>query len=395
MSPDDFLFVVPVAIGLGAIGFGLWRTRQVHHIYVEAARRLELPAPTTSPHERMQWIRGQVRGVEIDIQTYLVDQPGSILRRSSRERPSTRTRIAAYGAPLNLDLRAQSLVDDAFQALNGPDLQLGDARFDRNVVIGGDPHTARVVLDATTRILVQDLLRHGGQVIQGKVEIDFDGAPWSVDAFVQAAFVVINLTRRLKAAAADEAERIRRILTADPNPGVRRATLRDTITRRPQLVQGLLAELSLDRDPVVRVLAARELGPEGRPVLRAALALGGEVEATQVALGALQFEPDPDLEPLLLPLLASPDDTIQALTAALLGRVGTAAAVEPLLPLGSGLTVDADVKRAARAALTAIRARLAGAEAGRLSLVAGGAGTVSVVEGDAGAVTIPLPERPR
>ncbi len=373
------------------MGVQVWLPRRNHQVFVDAARRLGLPPPATPASSRMQWIRGEVRGVEVDIQTYLVDQPGSILRRSSRERPSTRTRVVAYGVPLDLNLRSQSLVDDAYQAVTGKDLQLGDDRFDREVVIGGDPHVARLALDATTRVLVLELFRHGGQVAQGRVEIDQGGTPWSAERLTQSAYTVINLASRLKSAAQNEADRIRRLITADPNPGVRRATLLDTLAHRPGLVAPLLPGLLTDRDLTLRILAAREVGPAARPVLVAALAESTEPVGIAAGLHALGGDTGADVEAIALLHLSSRSAEVQVAAAALLIQVGTARAVEPLTPLATGLTVDADTKKAARAALAAIRARLGPVEAGRLSMAAQPGGALSVAADPTGTVSLSHP----
>lgn len=76
----------------------------------------------------------------------------------------------------------------------------------------------------------------------------------------------------------------------------------------------------------------------------------------------------PDREDLLIGLLESPFDSGCAGAAECLAEVGSRKAVETLLPLTKGLATSGEVKRAARQAVAAIQARLAGAEAGRLTV---------------------------
>lgn len=386
---DGWPAIVAVAVWAGVMLVAFfWVPRRNHGIFVETARRLGLPAPTTGPASRMQWIRGEVRGVEVDIQTYLIDQPGAIMRNWSKERPSLRTRVVAYGAPVDLNLRSQSIVDTAYQAVTHPDIHLGDDRFDREAVIEGSVQSARLALDATTRVLVLELFRHGGKVVQGRVEIDYDGTPWSAERLSQSAFTVINLARRLKGAARDEAERVRRLITADPSVGVRRATLVDTLAGNRALVTPLLPALLTDRDPTIRILAGCAVGAEARPVLLAALAETDEPTGILAALEALSGDGGPDVEPAVLRHLADRTPEVQVAAARILTRIGTAASVEPLTPLSGGLTTDGDVKVAARKALAAIRSRLGAVEGGRLSIADADQGALSLTAERTGAVSL-------
>ena len=173
---------------------------------------------------------------------------------------------------------------------------------------------------------------------------------------------------------------------------VRHATLIDTLTHRPALLAPLLSGLLADRDPTVRIFAAREVGPAARPVLIAALAESTEAIGIAAGLHALGGDTGADVEAIALPHLASHSAEVQAAAAALLIRVGTAHAVEPLTPLAVGLAVDADTKKAARAALAAIRARLGRVEAGQVSMAAGEGGAVSVAADPPGALSLSRPE---
>jgi hypothetical protein len=115
---------------------------------------------------------------------------------------------------------------------------------------------------------------------------------------------------------------------------------------------------------------------------------------------------DASVELALLTLLAMDDDAVRTAAARALGRVGTVAAVELLLPHSKGLLTDGDVKRAARDAIAAIQSRLGDVEAGRLALADGTAdagglslaqqpGQLSVTPDEAGLSLTSDPGSPR
>ncbi len=76
----------------------------------------------------------------------------------------------------------------------------------------------------------------------------------------------------------------------------------------------------------------------------------------------------PEAEPALLSLLEKEVPVVRVAAAKGLGRIGSRLAVEKLLPLTQGLTLDGAVKTAARDAIAAIQSRLAGAGAGQLAI---------------------------
>jgi hypothetical protein len=185
-----------------------------------------------------------------------------------------------------------------------------------------------------------------------------------------------------------------------------------------------------DRNPVVRFHAARQLGAEGHPTLKAlatdvraesglraqsllalhegdavdidewvaSFLMPGPPELVSAALGvvasrrlsahverviALAGAADtpirvaaartlgslesPAIERCLLQLLADAEVEVQTAAAEALGTVGSVGAVEPLLPLTKGLG-RGQLRQAARSAIASIQSRLGDVEAGRLSL---------------------------
>jgi hypothetical protein len=89
--------------------------------------------------------------------------------------------------------------------------------------------------------------------------------------------------------------------------------------------------------------------------------------AAAAALGALG---DPKAEPYLVDALRREAAELRVAAARVLGRLGTVRAVEPLLHELDTKRLDGESRHAIREAVSAIQARLAGAEAGQLSMSA-------------------------
>jgi hypothetical protein len=99
---------------------------------------------------------------------------------------------------------------------------------------------------------------------------------------------------------------------------------------------------------------------------------------------------DATREPVLLQLLARAPRSVKVAAACGLGRIGTVAAVAPLVAYRDGADWSGEPKRVAREAIAQIQTRL-GVEAGRLSVAAppAGAGGLTVAEPDpAGGVSV-------
>jgi hypothetical protein len=90
------------------------------------------------------------------------------------------------------------------------------------------------------------------------------------------------------------------------------------------------------------------------------------------ALAVLGSRGDQRIERALIALCLHEHDEIKRASAAALGRIGTLAAVEPLLQLTKALLGDHTLKRIARESVQTIRAEHPRAEPGVLSLVEGG-----------------------
>ena len=114
------------------------------------------------------------------------------------------------------------------------------------------------------------------------------------------------------------------------------------------------------------------------------LASAVDAEVAQAVAQALSQLQDPSTQPELLHLLERDELAVRQHAAVGLGRVGTVAAVEPLLRYTHGLLTDPTLKELAREAVGRIQERLGSVDAGRLALASGSdtAGALSVAEDD-------------
>jgi HEAT repeat protein len=134
-----------------------------------------------------------------------------------------------------------------------------------------------------------------------------------------------------------------------------------------------LGEALQASSPVVRVAAAGILGRISAPELLGALEQGArdprfDEDARATFAEALANTSSPDAEGPLLAVLDVEVAAIRMAAARGLAKIGTRRAVEKLLPLTEGITLDSGVKREARRAIDAIQSRLAGAGAGQLAI---------------------------
>jgi HEAT repeat protein len=115
--------------------------------------------------------------------------------------------------------------------------------------------------------------------------------------------------------------------------------------------------------------------------------VGGQLAEAELPVKAgepLAKVDDATREPVLLQLLALAPVRVKVAAARGLGRIGTVAAVEPLLAHRDGTESSGELRQAAGEAIAQIQARLGDVEAGRLSVAApaAAAGGLAVAEAD-------------
>ena len=126
--------------------------------------------------------------------------------------------------------------------------------------------------------------------------------------------------------------------------------------------------------PILRKIGINTYGRFGIVVAKAITEIGGE-EAEAALLGLIEHQ----------------DISVRMATISGLAEKGTVRAVEPLLQLTKGGRVDGSIKRAARAAIVNIQAKIEGAPSGGLSIAeATVQGGLSVVK-EAGGLSVESP----
>jgi HEAT repeat protein len=216
---------------------------------------------------------------------------------------------------------------------------------------------------------------------------------------------------------------------SDPSPWVRLAAARFLPDEGNEVLRSLVAD---ERAPAyasaeaVSLLAARLPSEEAGPLLIAALkgrsgetrrqaiqelgrlkfgrALGplcvllehGDPRTAATAAEALGAIGDAKAESHLVEAVGQEAGEVRIAAARALGAVGTVAAVEPLLQELDTKRLDRDSRHAMREAVSAIQARLAGAEAGQLSMSAttAEAGCLSLATPRAGSGDVSLAREP-
>lgn len=280
------------------------------------------------------------------------------------EETTWRVSITAPDLPYTLALQAETALSTMKKSIAGEDVLTFDEAFDRAVSISsngaGKEATALAVLDAAARKKILALLKRGLTIEKRILKFSWTTKSGAPPSALQAAELrkAIALAKRMSLGEHSTAERLLRNARRDPHACVRLNNLAQLL-RGPHAIPRVemltVAALALDAlDPEVESLSRAEVVAQAFEVLAAA---GAEVEDlerfTERGLLALFGEARGDAK---RPIVEA------------LGRIGTRAAVEALLPHASGLFVRAALKQAVRAAIAEIEGR-AGADRGRLSVV--------------------------
>lgn len=229
------------------------------------------------------------------------------------------------------------------------------------------------VLDAARPLVVRGELPV--RIARNAEQEPDDGARLKAVTFLSREFPTHPATQeRLRAALVDPSDEVR----------LRAATMLGEAGRETllELATGVAAGACAPR-------AIAALGPRLTPedlvrILRAALAAGiVRRETTLACLELLSQHGTAEAEPVALEALAVDDAAIVAAAARALGRVGSVAAVAPLLEAGGR-----GPRSACRQAIAEIQARLPGAGAGQLSIAGGEAGALSLADGEAGQLSL-------
>jgi HEAT repeat protein len=338
-----------------------------------------------------------------------------------------------------IGLRREAQVPLLEKAVRAREIEIGDAGFDGEVYVRGEPEILRAVLDDETRLSVRDLLRHGVSTARGRVLAPAlvtvrDGNVVCETGFADADLRaelgsvlerLLGLARRLRPPA-DAVARLVENTAREPDWRVRVANLRFLMRTYPQHpgTRQALERALRDTQEDVQLEAALGLGgDQGRallleiasrewsgdtvaaravaalqrdlPLERAQAILGHalrtrRVETARACIDALGSSGEAGVADLLARVLHVETGALAAAAARALGSAGTAASIAVLKEAAEH---EPGLSRAAREAIASIRARI-DATPGQLTLTheGGDAGQVSLAgDGTAGAVSVADP----
>ncbi|HYU31629.1 MAG TPA: hypothetical protein VEW48_05660 [Thermoanaerobaculia bacterium] len=358
----------------------------------------------------------------------------------------TRIVVSVPGPPdfHRVSIRREPLVG------SGRETEIGDPAFDSTFLIEGPARLVFALLDAKTRRLLLDVNTASRlEILNGTLQ-----AEHLADSKIPHVLpLLIDIARQL-AQPMDVPQRLTESAHRDPVAKVRFQILRLLIRELPGAAWTLeaLRTACSDPSPEIRLLAARNLGTEGRgvlldlaeslvgdivsaeavsaldrglPVERARAILTGALRRRHIqtaraclkALGksddaaavgplvevmeqerddlaiaaalALKATGSPAAEPPLIRALRRRQ--LRAAAANALGRVGSVAAVLPLKEAAKRFWLDLDFQGPARQAIAEIQSRLPGASPGQLSLSGAEEGQLSLAQAEAGQLSLAAP----
>ena len=339
--------------------------------------------------------------------------------RRRRHDVPTRVILSIPGPPGSAGLRVRREVT---YKPGAREIEIGDKAFDETFSIEGPIRVAAVLLDGKVRSLLTRLnesCRRVGIIGNDIVVELYDGQipdtlPLLMDIgerFSQARF----------SQAMDISQRLAENACQDPQVDVRILNLRLLARDFPgEPVTGeALRHACSDPSPRVRLQAALKLGGDGRDVLlelaegladdecsaQAVAALGEMLpfergrdllttalrrrllRTAQACLTSLVQSGHPVAVETLTKVLAREQGELAVAAAKALGKVGSAASVLPLKEIAENLSLDSELRRAARQSVAEIQSRVPGAH-GQLSLAGDEAGRLSMAEVEAGQLSL-------
>ncbi|MEZ4470415.1 MAG: HEAT repeat domain-containing protein [bacterium] len=326
----------------------------------------------------------------------------------------TFSRIIGSGSiPPDLELAPETVTAAVGKLLRGRDIEVGDAVFDRRMVVRGEEAVVRALLDDATRAAILEAPRVGFRVAAGKVTVEQPGSVNDPEKLLRLARVGLRVAQALAtpeldarleqaALASDDADaalaafharmkrgadaRFAERACASPHAAVRLAAARRRGIEAVSVLRGVAEDAAAPaavRAEALAVLMDRaraegvEVGqallasPEmesWRPLVLdqlaeagarpAASALSGLIPsaspATRASIAAHLAAADGDVQAPLLRLLDDPDAAVALAAARALGERGTPAAVPAL----RGRATGGELGRACEAAVEKIQSKI-------------------------------------
>ncbi|HEX4965368.1 MAG TPA: HEAT repeat domain-containing protein [Thermoanaerobaculia bacterium] len=421
--------------GGGLIGLQYWITRQVLRRWQEVVKSHGLQVEKTSkPFRRLRF---EARDGALTVK---------VMTPRRRAGYSREILVAIPGPPgfSSIHIRREKSKPSRAQGI-----EIGDELFDKAFYVMGPLRLLTALLDVEMRqrLMIVSSDSEDLEIVQGVLRVGTVGG-----RVAHLLPFLLDIARRC-AQPLDAAQRLADNALQDPDAGVRIRNivlLAREFPGEPATLETLRAACA-DKNPQVRLRAAKGLGDEGHAILlelaestgddalsaeavslmgrdlpvertrallgqalrrrlhqtaRACLeALGGSTapedvdtlakvmareksELAAVAATALGATGNPAAEPPLILALQGEKEDLQVAAANALARVGTTASVLPLKEAAERSTRNRDLLKATRQAIAEIQLRLPGASPGQLSLAGTEAGQLSLAPTEAGQLSL-------
>ncbi|MGC4114841.1 MAG: hypothetical protein QM765_09570 [Myxococcales bacterium] len=218
-------------------------------------------------------LHGKVDGFDVLVETWTENEdPG--LREHSTPRKYTRAVLGTRGmVPAELSLKSETALDAVRKVAGAQDVELGEAEFDKAVLVQGPEDVALAVLKPQARKDLLAFLARGGVVREGELLLKWNGELRDRKEIEGAVQSMLAVARSLAIASVPAA--LLENATKEADPKLRRRNLTALLQMHsgsPESAKALQAAL-VDADPAIRLLAAR-LSPaqkEAQQVLEALL----------------------------------------------------------------------------------------------------------------------------
>lgn len=257
-----------VASAIAALAGLVALRRRRHRAWRRAARRLGLALRFEGDPPRPVLEGTLEGGYDVRVET--------VLRRERRGAEigaggvTVRTRLRVDGGdriPGDLSLAPESTTTRLKRGLvGGADVDVGDAGFDEDVLVQGDPVQLRALLDASTRRTVRKLVgSFGGTVERGVLSAERDGLAEDAESLERSIAFLHEAARVLSLDDAAIPSRLAEIAVEDPEREVRERAFEALTGRFPDHAEAERATeiLLTDPEPRLKELATRR--SRGRP----------------------------------------------------------------------------------------------------------------------------------
>ncbi|MBI5365440.1 MAG: hypothetical protein HZA54_00260, partial [Planctomycetes bacterium] len=185
--------------------------------------------------------------------------------------PAVVVTVGRKDLPGGLRLSKENLATGLGKVVQGADVEVGSAWFDKEVLVWGDEAETVAVLDeATRKQVLRFVAARGGEVRDRRLTLMLTVAEGSLRPAIGAVRELVELAGRLAVGARPVPTRLRENATGDSAAAVRRRNFETLLKYFPEHAETRAAGLALlrDADPEMRLAGARAAGEAGWKVLQ-------------------------------------------------------------------------------------------------------------------------------